>query len=80
MRKGEKYMRYSYQMSDEQILAEIQEVRAHWQGLNCRLNEVSYPRVIEQLIYEMLADEKRYSYLLEMAKANDLHGSMPIIR
>ena len=73
-------MRYSYQMSNEQILAEIQEVRAHWQGLNCRLNEVADKRVIEQLIYEMLADEKRYSYLLELAKANDLHGSMTIIR
>lgn len=73
-------MRYSYQMSNEQIIREINEVREHWQGLNCRLNEVADKRVIEQLIYEMLADEKRYSYLLEMAKANDLHAMMPIIR
>ena len=31
-------------------------------------------------VYEMLADEKRYSYLLELAKANDLHAIAPIIR
>ena len=73
-------MRYSYQMSNEQIINEINEVRAHWNGLNCRLNEVADKRVIEQLIYEMLADEKRYSYLLELAKANDLHAIAPSIR
>lgn len=27
-------MRYSYQMSNEQIINEINEVRAHWNGLN----------------------------------------------
>lgn len=73
-------MRYSYQMNADEVIREIKEVREHWDSLNCRLNEVCDNRLIEQLIYEMIADERRYNYLLAIAKELNVHDNGIIIR
>lgn len=73
-------MRYNYQISADEVVKEIKEVREHWNSLNCRLNEVSDNRLIEQLIYEMIADERRYNYLLAIAKELNVHDTGVIVR
>jgi len=73
-------MRYNYNMSAQEVIEEIRTVREHWEMLNCRLNEICDERIIEQVIYEMIADERRYGYLLELAREMNVHDNTVIVR
>ena len=66
-------MNCDYNLAGAELLQEIKAVREHWEMLNARLNWSNDVRAIEQLSYEMLADERRYEYLLKLAKETRLH-------
>lgn len=60
--------------ADWELLEQVQEAKAKWQGLQSVLNEVSDPRAMEQVIHQLIAAEKRYDYLLQLIKEADLRN------
>ena len=67
-------MNCDYDLAGNELLREIKAVQSHWEMLNSRLNWCNDERAIEQLSYEMLADERRYEYLLKRAKETHLRS------
>ena len=57
------------------LLTAVQQAKTQWQLLHTQLNEANDSRVVEQIIYQMIAAEKRYDYLLQLAKEQHLHTS-----
>ena len=57
----------------DNLLAEIMEAKDQWQSLQQLYGEVSDPRVVEHVIHQIIATEKRYGYLLQLAKEQHLH-------
>jgi len=73
-------MNCDYNLTHEELLDEIKQVQQHWAVLNSRLNWSDDKRTIEQISYEMLANEKRYDYLLKLAKEQNLRTSEIVLR
>ena len=73
-------MNCDYDLTPEELLGEIKQVKQDWTVLNSRLNWSSDKRSIEQISYEMLANEKRYDYLLKLAKEKNLHTTEITLR
>ena len=71
-------MNLDYDLNAEELVQEIKEVRNHWELLNQSLNWLQDGRSIEQISYEMLADERRYGYLLQLAKEKHIHAPIMI--
>lgn len=62
------------------LLDEVNEAKVQWQCLYNVFNEVSDPRVVEHIIHQIIATEKRYGYLLQLAKEQDIRSGVIDIR
>lgn len=58
----------------DELLQSIQQAKNEWRNFYLLLDEVSDPRVLEHVIHQILASEKRYNYLLQLAKEEALHN------
>lgn len=63
-----------------ELLDEVNEAKFHWQCLHNLFNEASDPRVVEHIIHQIIATEKRYGYLLQLAKEQNIRCSEIDIR
>ncbi|MGE5550112.1 MAG: YaaL family protein [Bacteroidota bacterium] len=50
----------------------VEEARTEWYNARRYFECVSEPDLVDQAIYSMEAAERKYMYLLRLAKANDL--------
>ncbi|MBC7344580.1 MAG: DUF2508 family protein [Clostridia bacterium] len=66
-----KAMRYDEQ---ELILTMVAEARKQWLYTQKMFEEVTEPDLIDQLIYEMQAAERRYAHLLKKAREDKARG------
>lgn len=56
------------EVSDMDLALELEEARAQWRSMQSLYNEVSDPALIDAVIYQVMAAERRYEYLLRLAK------------
>lgn len=54
------------------LVQELEEARDQWRNLQNVYNEVSDPGLIDAVIYQTMAAERRYEYLLRLAKSEAL--------
>lgn len=57
---------------DLDLLQEIEEAKQQWKNMQNIYNELQDPGLIESVIYQMIATERKYEYLLRLAKAEHL--------
>ncbi|MBO8126881.1 MAG: YaaL family protein [Firmicutes bacterium] len=56
----------------EQLLENIESARQDWQNARNFFDEVTDPDLVDMAIYSMDAAEKRYVYLLKLAKVRGI--------
>lgn len=56
------------------LLQEIDQALDQWQNMQTIYNEVNDPLLVETVIHQLIAAERRYDYLLRLAKAEDLYS------
>ena len=61
------------------LVAEIMEAKMDWLYSLDSYNYVVDPMLIDYCIYRILACEKRYSYLLRLAKKENIKAYNPIL-
>lgn len=54
------------------LAQELEEAKCQWHNMQSVYNEVSDPALIDAVIYQVMAAERRYEYLLRLAKAESL--------
>lgn len=54
------------------LALELEEARNQWHNAQSVYNEVSDPALIDAVIYQVMAAERRYEYLLRLAKCESL--------
>lgn len=54
------------------LALELEEAKEQWQNMQSVYNEVSDPALIDAVIYQVMAAERRYEYLLRLAKSESL--------
>ncbi|MBR4944195.1 MAG: DUF2508 family protein [Peptococcaceae bacterium] len=54
------------------LILELEEARKQWRNMQSVYNEVSDPALIDAVIYQVIAAERRYEYLLRLAKSESL--------
>ena len=54
------------------LMLELEEAKCQWKNMQNIYNEVSDPALIDAVIYQMIAAEHRYEYLLQLAKRESL--------
>ena len=53
-------------------MAKVEEAKEQWKNMQSVYNEVSDPALIDAVIYQVMAAERRYEYLLRLAKSESL--------
>ena len=54
------------------LMMELEDARWQWKNMQNIYNEVSDPALIHSVIYQVMAAEQRYEYLLRLAKSEAL--------
>ena len=54
------------------LISELEDARWQWKNMQSIYNEVSDPALIDTVIYQVMAAEQRYEYLLRLAKSESL--------
>lgn len=54
------------------LMMELEDARWQWKNMQNIYNEVSDPALIDSVIYQVMAAERRYEYLLRLAKSEAL--------
>jgi hypothetical protein len=54
------------------LMMELEDARWQWKNMQNIYNEVSDPALIDSVIYQVMAAEHRYEYLLRLAKSESL--------
>jgi hypothetical protein len=54
------------------LMMELEDARWQWKNMQNIYNEVSDPALIDSVIYQVMAAEQRYEYLLRLAKSESL--------
>jgi hydroxyethylthiazole kinase-like sugar kinase family protein len=54
------------------LALELEEAKDQWRNAQSIYNEVSDPALLDTVIYQVLAAERRYEYLLRLAKSESL--------
>ncbi len=54
------------------LISELEDARWQWKNMQSIYNEVSDPALIDTVIYQVMAAEQRYEYLLRLAKNESL--------
>ena len=54
------------------LMMELEDARWQWKNMQNIYNEVSDPALIDSVIYQVMAAEQRYEYLLRLAKRESL--------
>lgn len=54
------------------LALELEEARDQWRNMQSIYNEVSDPALIDTVIFQVMAAERRYEYLLRLAKSEAL--------
>lgn len=54
------------------LILELEQAKTQWKNMQSVYNEVSDPALIDTVIYQVMAAERRYEYLLRMAKSESL--------
>ena len=62
------------------LLQEINETKQEWLNMQNIYNEVQDPRLIDAMIYRMNAVERKYEYLLQLAKTENLVNREIMVR
>lgn len=60
------------EVEEEELVSTIDDARREWLSACSFFNEVSDPDLVDMAIYSMDAAEKRYIYLLKLAKVKGL--------
>lgn len=62
------------------LLQEIQETKQEWQNMQQVYNELQDPGLIEAVIYRLNAAERKYEYLLQLAKNRKVVNKEIVVR
>lgn len=62
------------------LLQEIKETKQEWQNMQKIYNELQDPGLIDAVIYQLNAAERKYEYLLRLAKSQQLVNKEFIVR
>lgn len=62
------------------LLQEINETKQEWLNMQNVYNELQDPGLIDAVIYRMNAAERKYEYLLQLAKAEKLVNKEIMVR
>ncbi len=54
------------------LVLELEEARDQWRNMQSIYNEVCDPALVDAVIYQVMAAERRYEYLLRLAKSESL--------
>ena len=54
------------------LISELEDARWQWKNMQSIYNEVSDPALNDTVIYQVMAAEQRYEYLLRLAKSESL--------
>ena len=54
------------------LMMELEDARWQWKNMQNIYNEVSDPALIDSVIYQVMAAEQRYEYLLRLATSESL--------
>ena len=54
------------------LILELEDAKTQWKNMQSIYNEVSDPALIDTVIYQVMAAERRYEYLLRLAKSEAL--------
>ena len=54
------------------LMMELEDARWQWKNMQNIYNEVSDPALFDSVIYQVMAAEQRYEYLLRLAKSEAL--------
>lgn len=54
------------------LMLELEDAKCQWKNMQSIYNEVSDPALIDAVIYQVMAAERRYEYLLRLAKSESL--------
>ena len=54
------------------LILELEEARKQWRNMQSVYHDVSDPALIDAVIYQVIAAERRYEYLLRLAKSESL--------
>lgn len=55
-----------------ELMLELEAAKKQWKNIQNVYNEVSDPALIDAVIYQAMAAERRYEYLLRLAKSESL--------
>lgn len=61
-----------YGGAEMDLMLELEDARIQWKNMQTVYNEVSDPALIDTVIYQVMAAEQRYEYLLRLAKQEAL--------
>ncbi|MGI6752003.1 MAG: YaaL family protein [Anaerovoracaceae bacterium] len=61
------------QSGKDELMKQIQDARNEWLSAENRFNQFTDPYLIDRSIYEMMAAQSKYQYLLQCAKEKGIH-------